>query len=125
VLLTGRDTLDTATTSETTDGRLGDALNVVSQDLSMTLGTTLAQSLSAFAACKDKESAVHVSSDVDVTIFIKSDDMGNDGWGDGMAFPARRIAMLQFPSDSAAGTNTNTTRRPITTTATTGSNMAK
>jgi len=46
----GRDTLDTATTSETTDGRLGDTLDVVTQDLSVALGTALAETLSAFAA---------------------------------------------------------------------------
>lgn len=39
----GRDTLDTTTTRETTDGWLGDTLDVVTQDLSVTLGTTLAE----------------------------------------------------------------------------------
>ena len=34
----GRDTLDTTTTSETTDGGLGDTLDVVAQDLAVTLG---------------------------------------------------------------------------------------
>jgi hypothetical protein len=33
--------LDTATTSETTDSRLGDTLDVVSKDLAMTLGSAL------------------------------------------------------------------------------------
>ena len=33
--------LDTATTSETTNSRLGDALDVVSKDLAMTLGSAL------------------------------------------------------------------------------------
>jgi hypothetical protein len=37
----GRDTLDTTTASETTDGRLGDTLNVVAQDLAMALGTRM------------------------------------------------------------------------------------
>ena len=36
-----RDTLDTATTSETADGGLGDALDVVAKDLSVTLGASL------------------------------------------------------------------------------------
>ena len=36
-----RDTLDTATTSETTDSGLGDALDVVTKDLTMTLGASL------------------------------------------------------------------------------------
>jgi hypothetical protein len=38
------DTLDTSTASETTDGRLGDALDVVTKDLPVTLGTSLAES---------------------------------------------------------------------------------
>ncbi len=46
----GGDTLDTATTGETTDGGLGDSLDVVTQDLAVALGTTLAETLSAFAA---------------------------------------------------------------------------
>jgi hypothetical protein len=33
--------LDTATTSETTNSRLGDTLDVVSKDLAMTLGSAL------------------------------------------------------------------------------------
>ena len=35
------DTLDTATTSETADGGLRDALDVVAKDLAMTLGASL------------------------------------------------------------------------------------
>ena len=49
--LTGRDTLDTTTTSETTDGGLGDTLNVVTKNLSVALGTALAETLAALAAC--------------------------------------------------------------------------
>ena len=45
-----RDTLDTTTTSKTADGRLGDALDVVTQNLAVTLGTTLAEALAALAA---------------------------------------------------------------------------
>ena len=52
----GRDTLDTTTTSETTDGGLGDTLDVVTQDLTVTLGTTLAETLSTFAAWKEDAS---------------------------------------------------------------------
>ena len=44
------DTLDTATTSETTDGGLGDALDVVTKDLPVTLGSSLSESFSSFAA---------------------------------------------------------------------------
>ncbi len=50
VMLTGRDTLDTTTTSQTTDGRLGDSLDVVSQNLPVTLRTALAEALATFAA---------------------------------------------------------------------------
>ena len=46
------DTLDTATTGETADGGLGDALDVVAKDLAMTLGATLSESLSSFAASR-------------------------------------------------------------------------
>jgi hypothetical protein len=44
------DTLDTATTSETTDGGLSDALNVVTEDLPVTLGASLSESFSSFTA---------------------------------------------------------------------------
>jgi hypothetical protein len=46
----GGDTLDTTTTGETTDSRLGDSLNVVTQDLAVALGAAFAETLSAFAA---------------------------------------------------------------------------
>lgn len=51
-MLTGRDTLDTTTTRETTDGGLGDTLDVVTQDLPVALCTTLAEALATFAACE-------------------------------------------------------------------------
>ena len=51
--LTSRDTLDTTTTSETTDGGLGDALDVVTEDLAMTLRTALAEALATFTTCRD------------------------------------------------------------------------
>ena len=46
----GRDTLDTTTTSETSDGGLGDTLDVVTKNLSVTLGTALAEALAALSA---------------------------------------------------------------------------
>jgi hypothetical protein len=49
--LTGRDTLDTTTTSKTTDGGLCDTLDVVTKNLAMTLGTTLSEAFAAFSAC--------------------------------------------------------------------------
>jgi len=48
---TGRDTLDTTTTSETTDSGLCDTLDVVTEDLAMTLGAALAEAFAAFATC--------------------------------------------------------------------------
>ena len=47
----GRDTLDTTTASETTDRRRGDTRDVVTQDLAVTLGATLAETLTALATC--------------------------------------------------------------------------
>jgi len=51
-VLTGRDTLDTATTRQTADSGLCDTLDVVAQDLAVTLGTTLAEALATLAACE-------------------------------------------------------------------------
>jgi hypothetical protein len=47
----GRDTLDTATASETADSGLGDTLDVVTQDLAVTLGAALAETLAALSTC--------------------------------------------------------------------------
>jgi len=47
----GGDTLDTATTGETANGGLGDTLDVVAQDLAVTLGAALAETLAALTAC--------------------------------------------------------------------------
>lgn len=46
----GRDTLDTATTRQTADGGLGDTLDVVAQDLAVTLGAALSETLAALSA---------------------------------------------------------------------------
>ena len=45
-----RDTLDSTTTSQSPDGGLSDALDVVSQHLTMTLGASLSKSLASFAS---------------------------------------------------------------------------
>ena len=45
-----RDTLDTTTACQTADGGLGDALDVVTQNLAVTLGASLSESLASFAA---------------------------------------------------------------------------
>jgi ABC-type transporter Mla subunit MlaD len=52
----GRDTLDTTTTSETTDSGLCDTLDVVAQNLAVTLSTTLSEALATFAACERRVS---------------------------------------------------------------------
>lgn len=48
---TSRDTLDTTATSETSDGGLRDTLDVVAKNLTVALGTALAETLAALAAC--------------------------------------------------------------------------
>ena len=45
------DTLDTTTTGETTDSRLGYTLDVVTKNLAVTLSTTLAETFTTFSAC--------------------------------------------------------------------------
>ena len=45
-----RDTLDTSTASQSADGGLGDTLDVITQNFAMTLGASLAESLSSFAS---------------------------------------------------------------------------
>jgi hypothetical protein len=42
-----RDTLDTTSSCETSDSRLGNTLDVVSQDLAVTFSTSLSKSLAA------------------------------------------------------------------------------
>ncbi len=49
--LTGRDTLDASTTRETTDGGLGDALDVVAENLAVTLRSAFAEAFATFSAC--------------------------------------------------------------------------
>lgn len=44
------DTLHSSTTCETTDGRLGDSLDVITQHLPVPLGASFSQTLSSFAA---------------------------------------------------------------------------
>jgi len=62
----GADTLDTSTASKTTDGRLGDTLDVVTKNLAVTLGSSLAETLSALSACEERVSRVHVEHDDEV-----------------------------------------------------------
>ena len=51
----GRNTLDTATTRQTADSGLGNALDVVAQDLSVALGTALSEALAALSASSHVE----------------------------------------------------------------------
>jgi hypothetical protein len=44
-----RDTLDSTTTGETTNGGLGNSLDVIAKDLAVTLGASLSESLSSFS----------------------------------------------------------------------------
>ena len=46
-----RNTLDTTSASKTANGRFGDTLDVVSKNLAMAFGTTLAEALATFTAC--------------------------------------------------------------------------
>jgi hypothetical protein len=45
-----RDTLDTTTTSQTTDGGLGNTLDIITKDLSVTLGASLSETFSSFSS---------------------------------------------------------------------------
>ena len=47
-----RDALHTTTTSETADSRLGDTLDVITQDLSVALGTALSETLSSLSTSR-------------------------------------------------------------------------
>ena len=47
-----RDTLDSTTSSQSTDGGLGDTLDIVTQDLAVALGSTFAQSFSTFTTSR-------------------------------------------------------------------------
>ena len=50
-----RDALDSSTAGETADGGLGDALDVVAQDLPVALSASLSESLASFAATRHDE----------------------------------------------------------------------
>ena len=47
-----RDALHTSTSGKTADGGLGDSLDVVTQDLAMTLGASFSQSFTSFASAR-------------------------------------------------------------------------
>ena len=49
------DALHAATTSETADGRLGDALDVIAKDLAVTLGAALSKSFASLSSTRHDE----------------------------------------------------------------------
>ena len=51
-----RDSFDATSSGQSSDGWLGDALDVVSQDLSVTLGASLSESLASFSSSRHDES---------------------------------------------------------------------
>jgi len=53
------DALHSATTRQTADGRLGDALDVVAQHLAVTLGAALAETFTALATSGHSSDAAH------------------------------------------------------------------
>ena len=52
-----RDTLDSTSAGKTTDGRLGDTLDVITKYLPVALGTPLSESLSSFASSRHVDSS--------------------------------------------------------------------
>ena len=50
-----RDALHSTSAGQTADGRLGDALDVVTQDLPVTLGASLSESFASFATSRHDE----------------------------------------------------------------------
>ena len=50
ILKKARDSFDTSPTSQSSDSRLGNSLDVVSEHLPMTLGASLSESFSSFAS---------------------------------------------------------------------------
>ena len=62
-----RDTLDTTTASKTADGGLGNTLDVVTQDLAMTLGASLAEALASFSTSRHDDGFEKVVEELMVT----------------------------------------------------------
>ena len=55
------DSLDTTASGESADSRLGDSGNVISQDLAVTLGSSLAQSFSSFSSSRHSKQQTTIS----------------------------------------------------------------
>jgi hypothetical protein len=54
------DTLDTSTTSKTTNGRLGDTLDVVPKNLAMALRTTFAEAFATFTTYASNQYVIDI-----------------------------------------------------------------
>lgn len=72
---TSGDTLDASTTGETTDGGLGDALDVVAEDLAVAFCAAFAEAFAAFSAC-DGVSWAGVYEDGEVKIGMRIEGCG-------------------------------------------------
>jgi hypothetical protein len=80
----GWNTLDTTTASETSDSWLGYALDVVSQDLAMSLGPTLAEALATLAASSHVDEGLWVwRSRRARSGMVLDEDVDEDGWSSG------------------------------------------
>ena len=55
------DSLDSSSASETTDGWLGDSLDVITKDLAVALGSSLAETLSSFSSSGHLDSCLVIS----------------------------------------------------------------
>jgi len=64
-----RNALDSSSSGQTTDGRLGDALDVVAEDLPVSLGASLAQSLASLAS-SSLESARHCAAKDEILVYL-------------------------------------------------------
>ena len=61
-----RDTLDSTTASQTTDSGLGDALDVVTKDLPVTLGASLSETFASFAATRHDDASFEERTEVEM-----------------------------------------------------------
>ena len=67
-----RDTFDTTSTSQSSDGWLGDTLDVVSQNLAMTLGASLSESLASFASSRHFVELISIGREESFLIRVRS-----------------------------------------------------
>jgi hypothetical protein len=72
----GWDTLDTTTASETADSGLGDTLDVVAENLAVTLGAALAETLATFAAWRWVSKVLNVEVEAQDALFGRVEWVG-------------------------------------------------